>query len=137
MADSERRDQRADNGAAGSASNSTDIIDDAIRLVDTLQRKLVVAGVRRGVSAATSAPGQGDVWEEAVKEESQRDEPPLDQLMGIARSAAPEVAGHLSRAGASLLGALGESWQVLERSMRESGQQRPRSSEAPELPEGK
>ncbi|MDS1268700.1 hypothetical protein RIF23_00155 [Lipingzhangella sp. LS1_29] len=120
---------------------STDIIDDALRLVDTLQRKLIVAGVRRGVSGTTSAPAKGDVWEEAVKEEPRQEDPPLDQLVQIARTAAPEVAGHLGRAGSTLLGALGESWQVVERSLRQAEQQRSSStdtsSDTSELTDGR
>ncbi|GAA3734425.1 hypothetical protein HDA32_003849 [Spinactinospora alkalitolerans] len=106
-------------------AGSSDIIDDALRLVDALQRKLIIAGVRRGVSGATSQPQRkGDVWEEAVKEAPGREEPALDQMIGIVRTAGPQVAEHIGRAGSVLFGALGEAWGVVERSRRQAEQQR-------------
>ncbi|MFC7741656.1 hypothetical protein ACFQXA_12790 [Nocardiopsis composta] len=104
------------NGEDRENAASADIIDDALRLVDALQRKLIVAGVRKGVSAATSPPPRtGDVWEEAIRaEQPQPEEPPLDRFVGVVRTAAPEIAGHLGRAGAALFGALGETWRIVE-----------------------
>lgn len=101
------------NRDSGGSSGSQDIIDDALRLVDSLQRKLIIAGVRRGVSSVTAAPpSKGDVWEEAVKEDD--DTPALNRLFGIARTAAPEVAGHLFKAGTSAFRAAGQTWGVIE-----------------------
>ena len=54
-------------GRNGSRNEDPDPIDDALRLVGTLQRKLLAAGVRRGVSAVTNPPTKGDVWEEAIQ----------------------------------------------------------------------
>lgn len=113
------------------SGSSQDIIDDALRMVDALQRRLVTAGVRRGVSGGNaSEQGKGDVWQEAVREEPTRPRPPLEELADIARSTAPEVAGHLGRAGMTLFGALGEAWQVIDRSRR-AEQDRP-SGRGPE-----
>ncbi|MDA0565434.1 hypothetical protein LG943_14080 [Streptomonospora sp. S1-112] len=112
------------------SQGSQDIIDDALRLVDALQRRLIVAGVRRGAAGPSSAPPRkGDVWEEAVREQHPEPEPnPVEQLLGIAREKGPEVAGHLGRAGMALAGALGETFKVvettLERRAREAAAQR-------------
>ncbi|MBV2362406.1 hypothetical protein ACFPZ0_15565 [Streptomonospora nanhaiensis] len=112
------------------STGSQDIIDDALRLVDALQRRLIVAGVRRGAAAPSSAPPRkGDVWEEAVREQYPEPEPtPVEQLLGIAREKGPEVVGHLGRAGMALAGALGETFKVvestLERRSREAAARR-------------
>lgn len=99
-------------------SGSQDIIDDALRMVDALQRKLLVEGVRRGAAAPPS--NKDDVWSEAIKrEQPQPEEPPLNQLMGVVRTAGPQVVGHLGRAGATLAGAVSESLGIIERTMRE------------------
>ncbi|MFC4561530.1 hypothetical protein ACFO4E_06655 [Nocardiopsis mangrovi] len=104
-------------------SGSQDMIDDALRLVDALQRKLIIAGVRKGVSAATSPPPRkGDVWEEAIRQEQPEPErPPLEQFFGIVRAKGPEVAGHLGRAGFAFVGAVGETIGVVERALQRSG----------------
>ncbi|QBI53802.1 hypothetical protein [Streptomonospora litoralis] len=99
-------------------NGTQDMIDDALRMVDTLQRRLLVAGVRRGVSAASAPPPKGDVWEEAIKYEQPQPEPsPLEELLGIARKKAPEVAGHIGRAGIAAVGAFGETLGVVERAL--------------------
>ncbi|MEY9213078.1 hypothetical protein [Thermobifida halotolerans] len=99
--------------------NSTEIIDEALRLVDALQRRLIVAGVRRGVNSVTSPPPRrGDVWEEAVREETEPDAPVADQVLGIARETLPEVGRHLSAAGALVFDAMGRSLSAVERSLR-------------------
>lgn len=102
-----------------------DIIDDALHLAETLQRKLVVAGMRRTPSSSRTRPeSSGDVWEEAVKrEQPEQQEKPLDQLAGIARTAGPEVATHLFRAGSTLFTALNQGWGVLERTLEEQRNQ--------------
>ncbi|MDA2806582.1 hypothetical protein [Nocardiopsis suaedae] len=119
------RDREPARGGDGrEAGPSADLIDDAIRLVDSLQRKLIIAGVRKGVSTVASPPPRtGDVWEQAIREEQAPPEPALDRLAGVVRTAAPEVAGHLGRAGAALFGAVQESWRIagdeFERQRRE------------------
>jgi hypothetical protein len=100
-------------------SEGPDLIDDALRLVDSLQRKLLVAGVKRGVGAVTSPPPKGDVWEEAIRAESKEERPPLEEFVEIVRKSAPEVAGHLGRAGLSLADAVGRTWGVVERSFEQ------------------
>ncbi|MFD6952172.1 hypothetical protein A6A08_10110 [Nocardiopsis sp. TSRI0078] len=108
------------NGGAGEGRNP-DLVDDALKLVDSLQRKLLAAGVRRGVSAVTSPPpSKGDVWEEAIRMESDQRRPALDEVLDIVRTSAPEVAGHLGRAGVALAGALGRTWDVVERSLEQT-----------------
>jgi hypothetical protein len=106
------------------STGSQEIIDDALRLVDALQRKLIIAGVRRGVSSAVSAPPRkGDVWEEAIRREQPEPErPPLEQFFGIVRTKGPEVAGHLGRAGLALFGAIGETAGVVERALQRTGE---------------
>ncbi|MBB4930833.1 hypothetical protein F4561_001653 [Lipingzhangella halophila] len=118
-------------------SGSQDIIDDALRLVDALQRKLITEGVRRGVNSATAPPSnKDDVWSEAIRrEQPQPDPPPLDQLMGVVRTAGPQVVGHLGRAGATLAGAVGESLGIIERTMREKADEARRAGEPGEEPE--
>ncbi|PSK90569.1 hypothetical protein CLV63_122103 [Murinocardiopsis flavida] len=112
------------NRDSGGSSGSQDIIDDALRLVDSLQRKLIIAGVRRGVSSVTSPPpSKGDVWEEAVKDDTP-DEPALDRLFGIARTAAPEVAGHLFKAGTTMFRAAGQTWGVIESAWEKNRRER-------------
>ncbi|RNL86371.1 hypothetical protein [Halostreptopolyspora alba] len=99
-------------------SGSQDIIDDALRLVDALQRKLLVEGVRRGTTTSTS--NKDDVWSEAIRrEQPQPEEPPMNQLMGVVRTAGPQVVGHLGRAGATFAGAVSESLGIIERAMRQ------------------
>ncbi|MUL40928.1 hypothetical protein FZ103_06965 [Streptomonospora sp. PA3] len=111
MAEPDRDADRTDSG-------SQDIIDDALRMVDSLQRRLLVAGVRRGATAASAPPRKGDVWEEALKYEQPQPQPsPLEELMGIARKKGPEVAGHLGRAGIAVVGAVGETLGVVERAL--------------------
>lgn len=96
-----------------------EVIDDALRLVDALQRKLIVAGVRRGAAGVLSTPPRkGDVWEEAVKEEQAPDGPVLDQVVGIARETLPEVGRHLGAAGALVFGAMGRTLTAVERAIR-------------------
>lgn len=106
-------------GRNDSRNDGPDLIDDALRLVDTLQRKLLAAGVRRGVNAVTNPQPKGDVWEEAIRMESARERPPLEELTDIVRKSAPEVAGHLGRAGLSLADALGRTWGVVERGLEQ------------------
>ncbi|MFB8765105.1 hypothetical protein [Nocardiopsis alba] len=109
------------NGAARdrSRSDGPDLIDDALRLVDTLQRRLLVEGVKRGVGAVTSPPPKKDVWEEAIRIETDQRRPPLEEFVDIVRTSAPEVAGHLGRAGLTLADALGRTWGVVERTIEE------------------
>lgn len=106
-------------GQNGSRNDSPDLIDDALKLVDTLQRKLLAAGVRRGVDAVTRPQPKKDVWEEAIRLETGPERPPLDELAEILRKSAPEVAGHLGRAGLSLAEALGRTWGVVERGLEQ------------------
>lgn len=140
--------RQADRQGGGEGGASAELIDDAIRLVDTLQRKLIIAGVRKGVSTVASPPPRtGDVWEQAIREEQAPQEAPLDRLAGVVRTAAPEVAGHLGRAGVTLFGALQESWQIAgeefarqrrereEREEREAAERRARDERAPEAPQ--
>ncbi|TDQ52510.1 hypothetical protein [Actinorugispora endophytica] len=99
---------------------SSEVIDDALRLVDALQRKLIIAGVRRGVASVTSPPPRkGDVWEQAVKEEPRPDGPVLDQVIGIARDTLPELGRHLGAAGSLVFGAMGRTLTAVERSLQQ------------------
>lgn len=118
------RPERPGNGR----SDQPDLIDDALRLVDSLQRKLLVAGVKRGVSAVTSPPPKkGDVWEEAIRAETRQERPPLEEFVEIVRKSAPEVAGHLGRAGLSLASAMGRTWGVMERSFEQGREEAARA----------
>ncbi|MDE3724257.1 hypothetical protein PWG71_22940 [Nocardiopsis sp. N85] len=113
--------------AENTGRGTDDIIDDALRLVDGLQRKLLIAGVKRGVGAVTSPPPKGDVWEEAVRLEDPEPRPVLEEVFDIVRTSAPEIAGHLGRAGLGVVDALGRTWGVVERSL-----ERPASEHAPD-----
>ncbi|MDT0328802.1 hypothetical protein [Nocardiopsis lambiniae] len=113
--------------AENTGRGTDDIIDDALRLVDGLQRKLLIAGVKRGVGAVTSPPAKGDVWEEAVRLEDPEPRPVLEEVFDIVRTSAPEIAGHLGRAGLGVVDALGRTWGVVERSL-----ERPASEHAPD-----
>ncbi|WP_461000560.1 hypothetical protein [Streptomonospora sediminis] len=108
-----------DTGRSTDRNNgSQDIIDDALNMVDALQRRLISAGVRRGAAAAAAPPRKGDVWEEAIKYEQPQPEPsPVQELFGIARKKGPEVVGHLGRAGIAAVGAFGETLGVVERAL--------------------
>ncbi|MFJ9556452.1 hypothetical protein ACIRPH_21765 [Nocardiopsis sp. NPDC101807] len=109
-----------DGGSGAGRGDAPDLIDDALRLVDTLQRRLLVAGVKRGVGAVTSPPpSKGDVWEEAIRLESEEERPPLEEVLDIVRRSAPEVAGHLGRAGLAAFDAFGRTWGVVERSLEQ------------------
>lgn len=109
-----------DGGSGAGRGDAPDLIDDALRLVDTLQRRLLVAGVKRGVSAVTSPPpAKGDVWEEAIRLENPVERPPLEEVFDIVRRSAPEVAGHLGRAGLAAFDAVGRTWGVVERSLEQ------------------
>ncbi len=119
------RSERPRNG--NGRSDGPDLIDDALRLVDSLQRKLLVAGVKRGVSAVTNPPPKGDVWEEAIRAESKEERPPLEEFVEIVRRSAPEVAGHLGRAGLTLADAVGRTWGVMERSIEQGREEAARA----------
>lgn len=113
------------NGGEGRGEGQ-ELIDEALRLVDSLQRKLLTAGVRRGVSAVTSPPpSKGDVWEEAIRLESEQRRPALEEVLDIVRSSAPEVVGHLGRAGLAMAGALGRTWSVVEHSLEQAREDAP------------
>ncbi len=112
--------ERGATGGRGGREASPDLIDDALKLVDNLQRKLITAGVRRGVGAVTSAPAKEDVWEEAIRLEDPRHKPPLEEFGEIVRRTVPEVAGHLGRAGLALADAVSSTWDVLERGLEQS-----------------
>ncbi|GAA3975393.1 hypothetical protein [Thermobifida alba] len=99
--------------------SSTEIIDEALRLVDTLQRRLLTAGVRRQVNNLTSPPPRAnDVWAEAIRQETEPEAPVADQLLDIARETLPQVGRHLSAAGALVFGAMSRSLSAVERSLR-------------------
>ncbi|WP_157036302.1 hypothetical protein [Streptomonospora alba] len=116
MAEPERDNDRGTGRPDQGGNGSQDIIDEALRMVDSLQRRLLVAGVRRGASAVSAPPRKGDVWEEAVKYD-QPQPSPIEELMGIARAKGPEVVGHLGRAGVAVVGAVGETLGVVERAL--------------------
>ncbi len=119
----------------GGRPDSPDLIDDALRLVDSLQRKLLVAGVKRGVSAVTNPPAKADVWEEAIRVETREQRPPLEEFVEIVRRSAPEVAGHLGRAGLSFADAVGRTWGVVERSFEQGREEAAREREEREARE--
>jgi hypothetical protein len=118
--------------SGGGRPDNPDLVDDALRLVDTLQRRLLVAGVKRGVSAVTNPPAKGDVWEEAIRVETQEQRPPLEEFVEIVRRSAPEVAGHLGRAGLSFADAVGRTWGVVERSFEQGREEAARAREEQE-----
>ncbi|QVQ55193.1 hypothetical protein J4H86_05455 [Spiractinospora alimapuensis] len=99
---------------------TNDIIDDALRMVESLQRKLLVAGVRRGVSAATAAPSKGDVWEEAVSDapdhRSSCEYCPICKAMDAMRASGVDVSGSMDRVATTLRAAADELWATYERS---------------------
>ncbi|MCY9784772.1 hypothetical protein KIK06_12815 [Nocardiopsis sp. EMB25] len=107
-------------GASGGRAPAPDLVDDALRLVDGLQRKLLAAGVRRGVSAVTAPPVKEDVWSEAIRLETEPERRPLGEVLDIVRTSAPELAGHLGRAGLVVADALGRTWDVVERSLEQT-----------------
>ena len=111
--------ERGATGSRGGRETSPDLIDDALKLVDNLQRKLITAGVRRGVGAVTSAPSKEDVWQEAIRLEDPQHKPPLEEFGEIVRRTVPEVAGHLGRAGLALADAVSSTWGVLERGLEQ------------------
>jgi len=112
--------ERGATGGRGGREVSSDLIDDALKLVGNLQRKLITAGVKRGVGAATSAPSKEDVWQEAIRLEDPQHKPPLEEFGEIVRRTVPEVAGHMGRAGLALADAVSSTWGVLERSLEQS-----------------
>ena len=112
------------------AENTGDIIDGALRMVDGLQRRLLIAGVKRGVDAVASPLPKGDVWEEAIRLEAEPEPRPLlGEVLDIVRESAPEIAGHLGRAGLGVAGALGRALGALERSLE---RERPVSEHTPD-----
>ncbi|MBB6119315.1 hypothetical protein [Nocardiopsis algeriensis] len=112
----------AENDGRTGDGTGGDLVEDALRLVDGLQRRLLVAGVKRGVGAVVAPPPpKGDVWEEAIRLETATEpRPALEEVLDIVRTSAPEIAGHLGRAGLAVAGALGRTWGVLERSLEQS-----------------
>lgn len=100
--------------------NTNDIIDDALRMVESLQRKLLVAGVRRGVTAVTAAPAKGDVWEEAIKEapahRSSCEFCPFCRTMDAMRASGIDVSAYMDRAASTMRAAADELWGAYERS---------------------
>jgi hypothetical protein len=115
------------------SAGTQDIIDDALRLVDELQRRLLAAGVRRGVAAATAAPSKGDVWEQAVREDSGHRSScemcPICRLMDALREQGVDVGGLMDRAGSSLRTAAEELRSAYERTQSENGERRSAGSD--------
>lgn len=134
MTENTDRDGEPGNGGAQGAQRSEggDLVDDALRLVDDLQRKLLRAGVKRGVTAAASpAAKKDDVWGEAIRlETEQKPRPPMEEVWEIVRTSGPEVAGHLGRAGLSLAAAVGRTWGVVEKSIEQGREEAKASSES-------
>lgn len=120
---------RGTTGGEAGREGPPDLIGDALNLADKLQRKLVTAGVKRGVDVVTSAPAKGDVWEEAIRLEDPQQKPPLEEFADIVRRSAPEVAGHLGRAGLALADAVGSTWSVVERSLEQAREEAKPSAE--------
>lgn len=122
--DARKTGQRDDQGQNRPAE--ADPIGSVLDLVDDVQRKIFSAGLKRGVDSVASRPKE-DVWGEAIRLEAPEPRPAAEEVFDIVRKAAPEVAGHLGRAGLSLADAVGRTWGVLERSLeqaREEGRTR-------------
>lgn len=132
MTDNDAREtgQRGDQGQ--NRPTEPDPIGSVLGLVDDVQRKIFSSGVKRGVDSVVSRPKE-DVWGEAIRLEAPEPKPAAEEVFDIVRKAAPEVAGHLGRAGLSLADAVGRTWGVLERSLeqaREEGRAARESEEA-------
>lgn len=110
-----------------------DPIGSVLGLVDDVQRRIFSAGVKRSVDSVVSRPkGQEDVWGEAIRLEAPQPKPASEEVFEIVRKAAPEVAGHLGRAGLSLADAVGRTWGVLERSLEQAREEGRAAREAEE-----
>ena len=97
----------------------SEIIDEALRLVDAVQRRLLTAAIRRQVqNAASPPPRSDDVWAEAIRQETEPEAPLTDQVLDIARETLPEIGRHLSAAGALMFDAMSRSLSAVERSLR-------------------
>lgn len=132
MTDNDAREtgQRGDQGQNRPAD--PDPIGSVLGLVDDVQRKIFSAGLKRGVDSVVSRPKEEDVWGEAIRLEAPEPKPAAEEVFDIVRKAAPEVAGHLGRAGLSLAGALGRTWGVLERSLEQAREEGRAAREAEE-----
>ncbi|WP_017614354.1 hypothetical protein [Nocardiopsis salina] len=103
-------------------------------LVDDVQRRIFSAGVKRSVDSVVSRPKeQEDVWGEAIRLEAPQPKPASEEVFEIVRKAAPEVAGHLGRAGLTLADAVGRTWGVLERSLEQAREEGRAAREAEEV----
>ncbi|WP_017609724.1 hypothetical protein [Nocardiopsis xinjiangensis] len=122
--------QRGDQGRNRPAE--PDPIGSVLGLVDDVQRRLLSAGLKRGVGAAVSGSKEEDVWGEAIRLEAPEPRPAAEEVFDIVRKAAPEVAGHLGRAGLSLADAVGRTWGVLERSLEQAREEGRAAREAEE-----
>ncbi|WP_106248667.1 hypothetical protein [Allonocardiopsis opalescens] len=110
-------------GPSGEAAHGRggDLVDGAARFISTVQRRAVSQGIRYTASAAGRATGlrrSEDVWQRAVREPHDGSEPSvralLDQIAGTVRHRAPEVFGHLGRAGGTVFNALRETVDAVE-----------------------
>lgn len=109
-----------------------DPVDSVLGLVGDVQRRIFAAGVRRGVASVGSRPKEEDVWGRAIRLEAPEPRPAAEEVFDIVRRAAPEVAGHLGRAGLSLADAVGRTWGVLERSLEQAREEGRAAREAEE-----
>lgn len=109
---------------------ATEILDEALRLVDAVQRKLLTAAVRRHVHNVASPPphSDDDVWAEAIRQETAPEPPLADQVLDIARETLPEIGRHLSAAGALMFDAMSRSLSAVERSLRSRPEDGPAGS---------
>lgn len=132
MTDNDAREtgQRGDQGQ--SRPVEPDPIGSVLGLVDDVQRRIFTAGVKRGVDSVVSRPKEEDVWGQAIRLEAPEPRPAAEEVFDIVRKAAPEVAGHLGRAGLSLADAVGRTWGVLERSLEQAREEGRAAREAEE-----
>ncbi|MBE2999082.1 hypothetical protein IDM40_10265 [Nocardiopsis sp. HNM0947] len=133
MTDNDDRDTGQRRDREGDRPSEPDPIGSVLGLVDDVQRRIFSAGVKRSVDSVVSRPKeQEDVWGEAIRLEAPQPRPASEEVFEIVRKAAPEVAGHLGRAGLSLADAVGRTWGVLERSLEQAREEGRAAREAEE-----
>ena len=132
MTDNNARETGQRGGQGHNRPAEPDPIGSVLGFVDDVQRRIFSAGLKRGVGAVVSRPKEEDVWGEAIRLEAPEPRPAAEEVFDIVRKAAPEVAGHLGRAGLSLADAVGRTWGVLERSLEQAREEGRAAREAEE-----
>lgn len=108
------------------SEQSDSVLDEAVRLMDGLRRR-VVRGAIRGAMTGSGSQDSGDVWSKATSEEqfdhiatgsAECRKCPVCRAIAAARTSGPDVVDYVVDAGESLVAAAREAVSAYDRSRR-------------------